>query len=119
MNKALADFAQNPMEYDLSEMMDDEEIHEMARDVEALRKELYELSLIHISTYWRKTPKPTPNIRGTAATGSTGPCRTRTATCPSSPLAGVTVTIPFTSAMTQRAKSAPCMCCLLYTSRCV
>ena len=42
MNKALADFAQNPMEYDLSEMMDDEEIHEMARDVEALRKELYE-----------------------------------------------------------------------------
>ena len=42
MNKSLADFAQNPMEYDLSEMMDDEEIHEMARDVEALRKELYE-----------------------------------------------------------------------------
>ena len=42
MNKALADFAQNPMEYDLSEMMDDEEIQEMARDVEALRKELYE-----------------------------------------------------------------------------
>ena len=42
MNKALADFAQNPMEYDLSEMMDGEEIQEMARDVEALRKELYE-----------------------------------------------------------------------------
>ena len=42
MNKALADFAQNPMEYDLSEMMDNEEIQEMARDVEALRKELYE-----------------------------------------------------------------------------
>ena len=42
MNKALADFAQNPQEYDLSEMMDDEEIQEMARDVEALRKELYE-----------------------------------------------------------------------------
>ena len=42
MNKALADFAQNPLEYDLSEMMDDEEIQEMARDVEALRKELYE-----------------------------------------------------------------------------
>ena len=62
------------------------------------------------ATYWRKTPKLTPNIRGTAATGSTGPCRTRTATCPSSPLAGVTVTIPSTSAMTQRAKSAPCMC---------
>ena len=41
-NKALADFAQNPLEYDLSEMMDDEEIQEMARDVEALRKELYE-----------------------------------------------------------------------------
>ena len=42
MNKALADFAQNPLEYDLSEMMDDEEIQEMARDVGALRKELYE-----------------------------------------------------------------------------
>ena len=42
MNKALADFAQNPLEYDLSEMMDNEEIREMARDVEALRKELYE-----------------------------------------------------------------------------
>ena len=42
MNKALADFAQNPLEYDLSEMMDDEEIQEMARDVEMLRKELYE-----------------------------------------------------------------------------
>ena len=44
MNKALADFAQNPLEYDLHEMMDDEEIQEMARDVEALRKELYEAS---------------------------------------------------------------------------
>ena len=42
MNKALADFAQNPLEYDLSEMMDNEEIQEMARDVEAMRKELYE-----------------------------------------------------------------------------
>ena len=42
MNKALADFAQNPLEYDLSEMMDEDEIQEMARDVEALRKELYE-----------------------------------------------------------------------------
>ncbi len=42
MNKALADFAQNPLEYDLHEMMDDEEIREMARDVGALRKELYE-----------------------------------------------------------------------------
>ena len=42
MNKALTDFAQNPLEYDLSEMMDDEEIREMARDVGALRKELYE-----------------------------------------------------------------------------
>ncbi len=41
MNKALADFAQDPLSYDLHEMMDDEEIQEMARDVEALRKELY------------------------------------------------------------------------------
>lgn len=44
MDKALADFAQNPLEYDLSEMMDEDEIQEMARDVEALRKELYEAS---------------------------------------------------------------------------
>ena len=44
MNKSLADFAQNPLKYDLSEMMDNEEIQEMARDVEALRKELYEAS---------------------------------------------------------------------------
>ncbi len=42
MDKALADFAQNPLSYDLHEMMDDDEIQEMARDVEALRKELYE-----------------------------------------------------------------------------
>lgn len=62
------------------------------------------------ATCWRKTPKLTPNIRGTAATGSTGQCRTRTATCPSLPLAGVTATIPSTLGMTQRAKSAPCMC---------
>ena len=41
MNKTLADFARNPLFYDLHEMMDDEEIQEMARDVEALRKELY------------------------------------------------------------------------------
>ena len=33
-----------------------------------------------------------------------------TATCPSLPLAGGTAIIPSTSAMTQRAKSAPCMC---------
>ena len=54
--------------------------------------------------------KATPNIRGTAATGSTGQCRTRTATCPSLLPAGVTATIPSTSGMTPRAKSAPCMC---------
>ena len=32
-NKALADFAQNPLEYDLSEMMDEDGIQEMARDM--------------------------------------------------------------------------------------
>ena len=42
MNKALTDFAQDPLSYDLHEMMGDEDIMEMARDVEALRKELYE-----------------------------------------------------------------------------
>ena len=44
MDRTLADFAGNPLSYDLHEMMDDEEIQEMARDVEALRKELYEAS---------------------------------------------------------------------------
>lgn len=42
MGKALADFAQDPLSYDLHELMDNEKIKEMAQDVEALRKELYE-----------------------------------------------------------------------------
>lgn len=44
MNKALADFAQNPMKYDLSDMMGEDEITDMAKDVEAIRQELYEVS---------------------------------------------------------------------------
>ena len=44
MNKALADFAQNPMGYDLSDMMGEDEITDMAKDVEAIRQELYEVS---------------------------------------------------------------------------
>lgn len=54
--------------------------------------------------------KAHPKYQETAATGSTGRCRTRTAICPSLPLAGVTVTIPSTSGMMPRAKSVPCMC---------
>ena len=42
MNKSLADFAQNPLEYDISEMMGEDEITDMAYQVEMLRKELYE-----------------------------------------------------------------------------
>ena len=42
MNKALADFAQDPLSYDLHDLMDDDEMKEMAQHVEALRKELYE-----------------------------------------------------------------------------
>ncbi len=42
LNKILADFARNPLEYDLSEMMGEDEITDMAQDVEALRKGLYE-----------------------------------------------------------------------------
>ena len=41
MNEALQDFIQNPMEYDLQEMMDEEEIQEMAQECEELRKELF------------------------------------------------------------------------------
>ena len=42
INKALADFAQDPLSYDLHELMEDDEIKEMAHHVNALRKELYE-----------------------------------------------------------------------------
>ena len=42
MDKALADFAQDPLSYDLHDLMSDEEIEEMAHQVAALRKELYE-----------------------------------------------------------------------------
>lgn len=42
MNRALADFFANPLAYDLSELMDAEDLQEMARDCEAIRAELYE-----------------------------------------------------------------------------
>ena len=41
MNEALQDFVQNPLEYDLQEMMDEEEMQEMAQECEELRKELF------------------------------------------------------------------------------
>ena len=42
MDKALADFVHAPLEYDISEMMGEDEITDMASQVEMLRKELYE-----------------------------------------------------------------------------
>ena len=42
MNRALADFVQDPLSYDISEMMGEDEITDMAYQVEMLRKELYE-----------------------------------------------------------------------------
>ena len=42
MGKALADFAQNPLTYDLHVMVPDEDMQEMAQDCENLRKELCE-----------------------------------------------------------------------------
>ena len=42
MNKALEDFVKNPLSYDIHDFMDDDEMQEMAEQVEALRKELYE-----------------------------------------------------------------------------
>ena len=42
MNKALMDFVANPLSYDLSEMVDEEDMQEMAEICEELRKELYE-----------------------------------------------------------------------------
>ncbi len=42
MNKALADFAQNPLSYDLRELVDQEDMWAMARLCQQLRRELYE-----------------------------------------------------------------------------
>lgn len=42
LNGVLKDFAENPLEYDLAEMMDEDSAKEMAQLVERLRKELYE-----------------------------------------------------------------------------
>lgn len=42
MNKALADFAREPLRYDLHEMVSDEDMQEMAQDCESLRRELFE-----------------------------------------------------------------------------
>lgn len=42
MNRALADFFTTPLEYDLNEMVDDEDMLEMAKDCENIRKELFE-----------------------------------------------------------------------------
>lgn len=44
MDKAMADFVQDPLSYDISEMMGEDEITDMAYQVEMLRKELYEAS---------------------------------------------------------------------------
>ena len=42
VRKALADFAADPLAYDLNEMVPDEDMQEMAQDCEKLRKELCE-----------------------------------------------------------------------------
>ncbi len=42
INKALSDFVAAPLTYDISEMMEEEELLEMADICETLRKELYE-----------------------------------------------------------------------------
>lgn len=43
MNQALKDFVSAPLDYDLSEMVPEEDMMEMAATCEELRKELYEL----------------------------------------------------------------------------
>ena len=42
MNRVLADFCVSPFAYDLHEMVDDEDMLEMAKDCENIRKELCE-----------------------------------------------------------------------------
>ena len=54
MNKALADFVQDPLSYDISEMMGEDEITDMAYQVEMLRKELYEASGRNRDVYKRQ-----------------------------------------------------------------
>ena len=41
MDKALLDFTQNPLEYDLGEMIGEDDIKDMAAQVEEMRKELF------------------------------------------------------------------------------
>ena len=41
INQALADFVKQPLEYDLCEMVGDEEMLEMAQVCEEIRRELY------------------------------------------------------------------------------
>lgn len=42
INRALEDFIANPLEYDLHEMVDDDDKLEMAQECENLRKDLFE-----------------------------------------------------------------------------
>ena len=42
LNRALSDFAHNPLNYDLRELVDDEDMLAMAKDCEEIRKDLYE-----------------------------------------------------------------------------
>lgn len=42
MNKALADFVQDPLSYDLREMVDEEDMLALAQECEEIRKKLYE-----------------------------------------------------------------------------
>ena len=50
LDKVLSDFVQNPLEYDLSDLIGEDEIKDMAVEVDALRKELYELSKANEAT---------------------------------------------------------------------
>ena len=62
MNKALADFVKDPLSYDLHDLMGDEDMKEMAEQVEALRKDLYEAAgsnrSYHVKTENRKELLP-------------------------------------------------------------
>lgn len=50
MDKALLDFTQNPLEYDLSELIGEDEVKDMVKQVETLRKELYKISTSEMLT---------------------------------------------------------------------
>ena len=50
LDKVLLDFTQNPLEYDLGELIREDEVKDMEKQVETSRKELYKISTSEMVT---------------------------------------------------------------------